>query len=173
MTIEITYKNCNRFVMMAGSLDHPEEMKDVLDFMDPLGVSEVESGDVTIDSHKDGAEITITLKLVRVGDVQTPETKKPRMKRKPRKTRKAASKSSPPPAYSEPPEAAGEDEGDDTAEDNAQEAAAAAQRFAKAKAAVRGAKKSNPPPADDADDEVDPLGDLEEALGGEAKAQPF
>lgn len=168
MTIEITYKNCNRFVMMAGSLDHPEDMKDVLDFMDPLGVSEVESGDVTIDSHKDGAEITITLKLVRVGEVQTPEPK-PRKQRKPRKTRKVGPKSSPPPAYSEPPEAAGDDAG----EDNAQEAAAAAQRFAKAKAAVRGAKKSSPPPADGDDDAVDPLGDIEEALGGEAEAQPF
>lgn len=172
MTIEITYKNCNRFVMMAGSLDQPEEMKDVLDFMDPLGVSEVESGEVTIDSHKDGAEVTITLKLVRVGEEKTPAPK-PRKQRKPRKTRKAGSKSAPPPAYSEPPEAAAADEaeGDDATEDNAQEAAEAAQRFAKAKAAVRGAKKSNPPPADD--DEADPLGDLEEALGGEAEAQPF
>lgn len=167
MSIEITYKNCNRFVMLAGSLDQPEEMKDVLDFMDPLGVSEVESGEVTIDSHKDSAEITITLKLVRVGDAKTP-AKKTRKPRKPRKTRKAAAKSAPPPAYSEPPpaeEAAAEDDAG-----NAEEAAGAARRFAKAKAAVRGAK-SAPPPADD--DEADPLGDLEEALGGEAEAQPF
>lgn len=166
MPIEITYKNCNRFVMMAGSLDQPEEMKDVLDFMDPLGVSEVESGEVMIDSHKDGAEVTITLKLVRVGEAKAPAKKKRKTMK--RRTRKAASKSSPPPSYSEPPDAADDT---DAAEDNAEEAAAAAQRFAKAKAAVRGAKKSNPPPADD--DEADPLGDLEEALGGEAEVQPF
>lgn len=170
MTIEITYKNCNRFVMMAGSLDQPEEMKDVLDFMDPLGVSEVESGEVMIDSHKDGAEVTITLKLVRVGEAKAPAKKKRKTMK--RRTRKAASKSAPPPAYSEPPEAAADDAGGDATEDNAEEAAGAARRFAKAKAAVRGAKQSSTPPADE-DDEADPLGDLEEALGGEAEAQPF
>lgn len=166
MTIEITYKNTNRFVMLAGNLDHPEEMNEVLDFMDPLGVSVVESGDVTIESHGDSAEVQITLTLARASAGKTSAKKRKATKRKPRKKSTRAKASEAPPAYSEPPEEPEEPEADP------EEAKAAARRFAKAQAAAATAKEENPE-TDEEDDGVDPLGDLEEALGGEADSQPF
>ena len=159
MTIDITYKNTNRFVMMAGSLDDPASMKEVLDFMDPLGVSVVESGSVTVESLGDEADVTIQLRLGRASAVKTSTTKKRKtLKRKPRKKKNGAAAAS----YSEPPEGADADgEPDDDAD-----AAAHAQRLAKAQAAAVTAQSEHPGPPDEGEDAGDdPLGDLADALG--------
>lgn len=93
MSINIEYKNCNSFVLLAGNQNDPSSLSPLLDFMDPLMDSEVADGGVEITRSEDGATVTIRLQLREKGsslEEEAPVKKRAVRKRKPRKPKAVA-----------------------------------------------------------------------------------